>query len=441
VSGRPNQLLIPKMNPTQQKLAAPSASPIVRPLGAFEEFLWLYDQTSPLHFALAAKLEGHTTISEWRRALDSLQKRHPFFSVYIEKDGSAVPNFRQDSSASIPLRVVQGANVAKRWELEVELELAIPFNAGQAPLVRAVLLLEGQQAVCILVIHHSISDGRSVAFVIRDLLQALAGKPIDPLPVLPSLEDLLGITSTDFVPTKAPAQKPPGKPLVYVDKKETRPQVRSLTLSTELTGEIRKRAREEGTTVHGALSAAIALAYREINDRFSEEPVRVLSPIDMRNMLGLGDDCALLVAAAVVAIEPDSSTTFWQIASGSTARLSVARTPEAITASKYGFHQLMKQGVNVSTPGAMAAEGFAHEITLTNLGNLAYETDFGKLKLEAVWGPGVSASTAGTHTIGVTTTNGSLKRLQTTFEEPGSLLEATEEILVYACATRKLRAC
>lgn len=147
-------------------------------------------------------------------------------------------------------------------------------------------------------------------------------------------------------------------------------------------------------------------------------------------MLGLDDDCALLVAAGVVAIEPDPSTTFWQIASGSTARLSGAQTPEAITASKYGFQQLVKQGVDVSTAGAILAEGFGHEITLTNLGSLAYETDFGKLKLEAVWGPAVSARAVGAHTIGVTTANGSLRLLQTTFEEPGSLLETAEEILV-----------
>jgi hypothetical protein len=44
-----------------------------------------------------------------------------------------------------------------------------------------VLLLEEQQAVCILVVQHSIADGRSLTFVIRDLLQALVGKPIDPL--------------------------------------------------------------------------------------------------------------------------------------------------------------------------------------------------------------------------------------------------------------------
>lgn len=69
-------------------------------------------------------------------------------------------------------------------------------------------------------------------------------------------------------------------------------------------------------------------------------------------MLGLGDDCALLVAAGVVPIEPDPSTTFWRIAFDATAQLSEAQTPEAITAFKYSFHQLMKQGADVSTAPA-----------------------------------------------------------------------------------------
>src|ERR1700723_2519318 len=96
-----------------------SSSPIVRPLGAGEELSWLFDQHRPFHFTMAAEIAGHTTIADWRRAFDSLQKRHPFFSVYIERNGSGVPNFRRHPSAAIPLRVVQGTNATKRWELEI----------------------------------------------------------------------------------------------------------------------------------------------------------------------------------------------------------------------------------------------------------------------------------------------------------------------------------
>ncbi len=251
------------MNLTKQRSLGLSSSPIVRPLGAFEELFWLFDQHRPFHFTMAAEIEGHTTIADWCRAFDSLQKRHPFFSVYIEKNGSGVPNFRRHTSAAIPLRVIQGANVTKRWELEVELELSIPFNAGEAPLLRAALLHEEDRAVCIFVIHHSISDGRSISFVIRDLLQALSGKPLAALPVLPPLEDILGVTSSDFVPPETPARSPTEKPLVYVDKEKTRPRVKSLALSPKLTNKLRDRPREEGTTVHGALCAAFGLAYWE----------------------------------------------------------------------------------------------------------------------------------------------------------------------------------
>ena len=87
------------------------------------------------------------------------------------------------------------------------------------------LLLEEQQAVCILVTHHSISDGRSVTFVIRDLLQALAGKPmLCRCRYFLQRKICLGITSSNFVLTKAQDQKQPGKPLIHVEKKEDDPK-------------------------------------------------------------------------------------------------------------------------------------------------------------------------------------------------------------------------
>jgi hypothetical protein len=54
--------------------------------------------------------------------------------------------------------------------------------------------------------------------------------------------------------------------------------------------------------VHEALSSALALASRQIADESS--PLRIVSPIDTRRSLGLGEDCAVLIDAGVVAIEP-----------------------------------------------------------------------------------------------------------------------------------------
>jgi hypothetical protein len=50
---------------------------------------------------------------------------------------------------------------------------------------------EPQRATLILTAHHSIADGLSLSFAIRDTLLALSGNPIDPLLVTPSIESML----------------------------------------------------------------------------------------------------------------------------------------------------------------------------------------------------------------------------------------------------------
>src|SRR5215469_9352816 len=410
---------------------------LVRPLGGLEEFIWLLDQSRPAHFVMAAEVSGTTTLSAWCRALDFVQARHPLFSVRIARNKEDRPCFYQERTASIPFRVVQGTDATRRWESEAELELSIPFDPTAAPLVRAVLLHEEQRAVCLLTAHHSIADGRSIAFVIRDLLEVVSGKPVGRLPVMPSVEDILGVTSADIsYPSSGPTSLPE-RPAVFVTKEDTRPRIKGLSLTTQLTGRLRQRARQEGTTVHGALSSALALAFWQVVDDLSASPVRIMSPIDARKVLGLGEGCGVLVASGSVTIEPCEAITFWEIARSATARLEKARTLEAIKAVRYGTHQLMKQSLDVPTVAAVAARGYTHDIMLTNVGPLGYQTDFGELRLEAVWGPAFSASLLDAHTIGVATTNGSIRLVQTTFAPLGSLLETVEEILGAACATKK----
>ena len=122
---------------------------------------------------MAAEIEGTTTIEGWRAGLDAVQKRHPLLSVCIEgKEGSTL-HFRHMAGAPIPLRIIQGDTQA-HWELEIERELATPFALEQVPLIRAVLLHQAPRSVFILTAHHSIGDGISSSFLVRDVLRALS---------------------------------------------------------------------------------------------------------------------------------------------------------------------------------------------------------------------------------------------------------------------------
>ncbi len=162
-----------------------SAQDAIRSLGSLEHLFWLYDQNRFVHFAVTALISGETSPRDWRRALDRLQKRHPILSVCIGGEPGSVPSFRQADGTPIPLRIVED-EPELRWEAEVGEELATPFNPSQAPLTRAVLIQGARDAAFMLVAHHSIADGLSLAYAIRDTLDVLAGRSLRPLPWLPS---------------------------------------------------------------------------------------------------------------------------------------------------------------------------------------------------------------------------------------------------------------
>jgi hypothetical protein len=74
--------------------STPHSKDLICPLGAGEELMWLLDLSSRVHFALAAEVEGRTTVEEWRVALDALQRRHPLLYVCIDSNHIPIPHFR-----------------------------------------------------------------------------------------------------------------------------------------------------------------------------------------------------------------------------------------------------------------------------------------------------------------------------------------------------------
>jgi hypothetical protein len=76
-----------------------------RPLGAFEQSFWLYDQAHPVHFVLAAKLDAVVNVEQLRHALQNVQQRHPLLRVRIDLSRSGAPVFIEQP-AEIPIRVV-----------------------------------------------------------------------------------------------------------------------------------------------------------------------------------------------------------------------------------------------------------------------------------------------------------------------------------------------
>jgi hypothetical protein len=403
-----------------------TTSNFLRPLGAMEEIFWLFDQNTPVHFALAAEVQGRITVEEWRAALDALQRRHPLLSVCIDSSHNRVPHFRRVENAPIPLRIVE--DIPADWETEIEKELSTPFDHEQAPLVRAVVLHQETKAVFILVMHHSIADGLSSAFAIGDVLRALSGETLAPLPLMPSREEVYGLPQR--VSAEAGLDVRAGAateafPILHIQR---------LSLGPDLTRKLQKRAKEEGTTVHGALCGALVLAGRRVDSGWRDDALRVRSPANLRSLLGMGDNCMLAVSSFVTVFEPQEKADLWELARFLKSDSLGAATREGAGISINAAHQAVLSGMNVQMARELLENDFREHALVTNLGRLPFDTSFGRLKLEALWGPTVLVGIGGRQTLGAVTVNGSLNLIHTSRAPLPALLKNIEDILAKACS-------
>src|SRR6476660_8537289 len=411
------------------------ASQYVRPRGALEHLFWLYDQNHSAHFAVTALISGRTSPRDWRRALDRLQERHPLMSVSIQGEPASVPVFQRGHLAPISLRIVED-EPERRWQTEVGEELATPFKPSEAPLIRAVLILGARDdAAFILVAHHSIADGLSLAYALRDTLDAIAGRSLPPLPWLPAQDDLIKV-SEGLANGRERRQGEEAKPSVYRRQDDSRPRVQALRLSPGLTSLIRDRARQEGTSVHGALCSALVLASRQVFAEWRGVPLRIRSPINARPLLDVGESCGVFISATTSVFDGEA-VDFWDLAREARNSIAANQNREYIAAGLSAFQEVVGNGADVATAAEFGAQVFANEIMLTNLGSLSFDRQFGPVTLKALFGPAVTTGFENHQTIGVATVGGALCLLHTSHTPLEGLLEKTTSILAEACEREK----
>jgi hypothetical protein len=410
---------------------SPHPTDIARPLGAVEEFLWLFDHSSPKHFCLIAEVTGPTTVSEWRNALDALQERHPMLSVSIDTTYNRVPHFKSSTGQPIPLRVAEENTT---WQHETEREMRTLFDPTKAPLARAVLILRPEKAFIILVTHHSVADGMSSVFLLRDLLTALSGQSLSRYLFPRSLDEIIGVpirTSSD-----------PGVAFSYdLAKKcvEAPVHVKSSILARELTRQLQERAHQESTTIHGILCAAIAVAGREINQSWRENPFRIFSPVDIRRLISVEDQCMVAFSKANTVIETNSTTSLWELARFIRGTLLPFKTPEGNKPVIKSITGAMASNMNVEEGARFNRAAFSEEVMVSNVGLVPFSPDFVKVTVKSLWAPVMLRGHEPEQTIGVATINGSIHLVHSSWTPIPGLLESVERKLAEACLPASIR--
>jgi hypothetical protein len=397
-----------------------------RTLGAFEKAFWLLDQIDSKDFCLAADISGTQPVEKWRKAIDMVQQRHPNLSVRVALDDLARPTLQHVENLPIPLRVVQ-VEQNYRWEQEVEKELSVRFNTAEGPLLRVVLLQKPDSTVLILAANHTVADGTSLSYLTRDLLLAVTGKELALLEPQVSNDQTLGL------PEDLPAQTV--EQLLELNMKTgvVNPLVSSHRFSESTTRNLLERARQENTSVHGAICAAVLLASREIRPEWDQTRMELVSPICTRGPLNLDDNVGLNITTQSVFFEPQPYMSFWDLARLAKAGLGGTSSAEYTKGYLSFFGNLVFGHNDMQQMLDALKQAFNHHIMVTNLVRVKYKTDFGPLKLEALYGPMVRSGKGMEQTIGALTTNGSLCLTNTSDTPIPSLLLKIKQILDKAC--------
>ncbi|WP_208718385.1 phthiocerol/phthiodiolone dimycocerosyl transferase family protein [Pantoea cypripedii] len=189
-------------------------------------------------------------------------------------------------------------------------------------MLKAALLYSEKRCVIIFTAHHAIADGRSLAHFIHDLLETLAGKNLPELALLPSPEDLCSLNEESVGNIKMPHFA--AEPVPYAERSLAKLQILRQRLSPELSGRIRQRAKQENTTVHGALSAAFGLALYQ-SPSWHDRQVRICTPIDARKYSESDYGLSFLALFPTYSYEASNTDDFWSIARAVTDDLNLYR--------------------------------------------------------------------------------------------------------------------
>lgn len=334
---------------------------IRRPLSAVERWYWLSDQFSSLNVISRVRVRGNLQPEALRRGLDALQARHPLLRTSIEHDEGLRPRW-VPCDRPIPLRFVPRAH-DDQWVSEInQRELVDRVDTDVGPLIRATII-SGSDGVhdLLIVVPHIIADGTTVLSLARQLLD-LALAPAEPRPVsrvLPPAEDLRPAAFTGAEgDARLAAQSAsdlelmtkwrPGRvePSSAVPLEERRTHLIHRELSAGQIDVVSREAKSHGTTVHGALTAALVLAAARDAAKQSSH-FAIGSPIDFRGDLVppvQADEVGTYVATVPSVV--DVSLPFWELARSITTDLAERKAR--------GYHFNLMTMVVGAAPQAMA---------------------------------------------------------------------------------------
>jgi hypothetical protein len=203
-------------------------------------------------------------------------------------------------------------------------------------------------------------------------------------------------------------------------------------LSEDLTGAIAEKARSEGTTVFGGLSAAAILAGRSLSNRWRTEALRFLCPVSSRGHADCQEAVRAYFNIVPLHLAPEVGSDLWDLARYCKAAVLPAQSREGAKGIAEQLVGFLETGPGPAGVSDFMHAHFASNGSLSSVGAIPYPTHAGDIELTAIWGPALSTGVDGEQYLGAVTLNGELHLTNTSSLPVARLLSKTEAILAHA---------
>ncbi|TAF07043.1 MAG: hypothetical protein EAZ77_10970 [Nostocales cyanobacterium] len=372
---------------------------ISRKLGLVENLFEILHDLGAMIDVNVARISGVLTPDILRQALDFVQKRHPMLQVHIVELADGV-YFQSEGTTKIPLRVIEKQHENHCLEIAEE-ELHQKFSRGVEPLCRVTFLRSpksNDMSEIIATFHHAITDGMSCMHFIHELLlychqiaeASLISEAVT-MPLLPPIENLVDrnlICKSINEEISQAAGNEIIKPKLIIEEdssaNECRTRLIFKSLTNENTSNLINRCKQEETTVHGALCAAMLFAVAKCFD--IDESINLLcgSNVSLRKYCNIeikDNYIGCLISLLVIMHTLHGNTNFWDLARECKSKLSQA-IDRGVHIDKINSNDLNAMDKKLIIQMSEFNMGRTSTINISNRGKYKFLDNYGKLQLK-----------------------------------------------------------
>jgi hypothetical protein len=277
---------------------------------------------------MVARIKGNITEKMLNDAVSKVQQRHLNLRVRIVEDDDNIPWFTTEDVKEIPIKIISRES-DDHWMQIYHQACRVPFEFNERPAIRFILVQSPKISELMILCHHIICDGMSLAFLARDLIIHL-GEPTREIELLPDPVPL----NLDNIPKEVSlnpivkfiikrTNKKWDKDKIYFDQEDYQNlndgywknfthKMFTVELTETETSEIVNRCKKEGVTVNTALTSAFVCAQYNIQgDKSYHSNIFIAGNLRDRLLNPPGGVMGIYVGGVIPKFKYKEKISFW----------------------------------------------------------------------------------------------------------------------------------